>query len=64
MESFVDLKDELNDFVQIEKDDRGDPLPKWVHSLLRVSTPHAVYRFTFLSYLPKAPVTFDISASL
>ena len=28
VESFVDLKDELNDFVQIDKDDRGDPLPK------------------------------------
>lgn len=64
MESFVDLKDELNDFVQIEKDDRGDPLPKWVHSLLCVCTSHAVYRLTFLSYPPKAPVTIDISASL
>ena len=28
VESFVDLKDELNEFAQIEKDDRGDPLPK------------------------------------
>ena len=28
VESFVDLKDELNDFVQIDKDERGDPLPK------------------------------------
>ena len=28
VESFVDLKDELNEFAQIEKDDRGAPLPK------------------------------------